>query len=156
MRNKVKDIPDFCLTSLRRAGIILITRYKQSLWFGMGVDRRSGDLSDFGGMKNRKDTDIFETAIREFHEESLEVFGILKKDDLWNCFSVYDKESLIIFVPLKTSPKKSISDFKDRVKHKDEMSGVIWVKQHALIKMIKDNHKRKIYSKVKEIISNEI
>lgn len=156
MRNKAKDIPENCLHSIRRAGIVVITRYKKQSWFGFGIDRKSGDFSDFGGAKIKKDIDIFETALREFHEESLEVFGTLKREDIENCWAVYDKKNLIIFVPLMTSPKKVIKNFKTKVNSDDEMSGIVWVRQHALIDLLKTaTPKRTIYSKVKEVMTNE-
>jgi len=60
-----------------RAGVIPFTIYDNRLYFLMGIDRATGELTDFGGHSKMTET-IAETALRELTEETCEIF----KDDL--------------------------------------------------------------------------
>jgi hypothetical protein len=153
MKCKVSDL-NIYKKSLKRAGIVLFAKYKKSIWFGMGIDRMSGDISDFGGHRMKKDSDILETAIREFEEETLGVCGKIKKENIKNCYSVHDNNIVVIFYPTEINIKESINIFKNTVSGNTEMSGLIWIKQEKLKRILSDTEVEgpKIYSKIKKLL----
>lgn len=138
---RVKDIKTEDLETVKRAGIIAYTTYKNCVWFGLGIDRRSKDISDFGGKKERRDRTIFDTAIREFSEESLDIYGKLDRSKLDNCLAVYNQSSLIIFLNLKTKIKDAKKNFKKEVDTRKlkyvEMEDPIWIRKERFLDIIK-------------------
>ena len=64
------------------AGILPFCYIKGSLWFLLGEEDKTQEFSDFGGLKMDGDTDVVDTAIREFTEETYGM--ILDKDYLYN------------------------------------------------------------------------
>jgi len=148
---------DIDKVKIKRAGIVLFTKYKKSIWFGMGIDRNSGDISDFGGHRIHNDSDIIETAIREFDEETLGVCGKIKKENIKNCYCIFDRHTMIIFYPTQIDIKNSIINFKNTVYDKTEMSGLIWIKYDKM-KSILDNPEtstHKMYSRIRKIFCKE-
>src|SRR6185437_730049 len=98
IKSVVKDV-DLKLVKPPRAGLILYTRVKGDLWFGLGVDRQSGELTDFGGgvsYKRRHDEHVIAGALREFNEETLNILK-LTMDDVKDCPVLYDNNMLIMF-----------------------------------------------------------
>ena len=91
----------------QRAGVILYTYHQNNIYFGVGVDTKSKDLTDFGGgiqYKLNKDGNVIRGALREFAEETLEIFKPLYFNDIKDCPVIYDKDNLIIFVQIGLNP----------------------------------------------------
>lgn len=132
----VKDIPTTDLANVRRAGVILYTQLRNEIWFGLGIDRLSKDITDFGGSRELRDRNAIETACREFYEESLGIYGIFPYDAVQNLKCVYNKRSLIIFIPVIVNPKTAVRSFKCMVKNTDEISGLIWLTRENFMKMV--------------------
>lgn len=61
-----------------RAGVIVYVEIpnanKPQLFFCLGLDQRTGDITDFGGGVTKKDPTALHAALREFHEETLGIF----------------------------------------------------------------------------------
>lgn len=60
-------------TGTCRAGVIPYTIKDNRLYFLLGIDRRTRELTDFGGGAKLEET-MSEAALRELHEESCEIF----------------------------------------------------------------------------------
>ena len=62
-----------------RAGVIVYVeipgQHKSQLFFCLGLDQRTGDITDFGGGVTKKDPTALHAALREFHEETLGIFA---------------------------------------------------------------------------------
>ena len=59
----------------RRAGVIIYTVSNGRLYFAMGLDSNTHDLTDFGGtVEYETDENAVKGALREFSEETLGIF----------------------------------------------------------------------------------
>lgn len=86
----------------RRGGIFI---YSEGTYF-FGLDRKSNDLTDFGGGKDSKDQSILHTALREFHEETFGVLnGIVTMNEVMNGTVYYSKRCCLVCVDLPMSDK---------------------------------------------------
>lgn len=94
----VKDI-NVEVIKPQRGGVIIYTCVGNNIYFGMGLDSRTHDLTDFGGrIKYRTDGNAIRGALREFREESLEIFDTLSVEDVKHCPVLCDSDDLIIFI----------------------------------------------------------
>ena len=85
-----------------RAGIILYTKYNNVVYFGLGVDISSHDLTDFGG-KRRSNENCLECALREFNEETCDIFAAaISVEDLSPFLVLYNYKNLLIFIHIET------------------------------------------------------
>lgn len=155
-KNYVCDI-DLRKVKPSRAGIIVYTTYRDRVLFCMGTDTATKDLTDFGGGINyKKDFDAVGGAIREFGEESLNVFGKLDRKDLNNCLAVYSDNIMIIFVRINVFPKVISSIFKERVKNEKnpEVSKLSWLTTDQLYQYIRNENVDGVsmYSKVRTLL----
>ncbi len=99
----------------QRAGVIPYTVYKGATYFGLGLDADSHDLTDFAGsVKYRSDRDVVTGAMREFHEETLNIFEYLPKECISICPTIYDENNLIIFIHLSIHPDEVCEVFNRR------------------------------------------
>lgn len=144
--------------NFKRCGVIPYTKYKNSIWFGLGIDRRSGDVTDFGGsFEYKKDRDCIDAALREFSEESLNVFGIVERHLIYNNIIAFDDENLIIFIPIEIDPFVSKKAFEEYNYSKSEMSKIIWIRKDHFKEIILGKLEGyKMYSKVRGILNLDI
>lgn len=108
-----------------RAGIILYNKD----WFGLGIDTKTGELTDFGGgVSVKKKETVIEGALREFHEETLSVYPLTYKD-IENSVVMYNQYNLLIFKFINADPFKISADFIEKCKHVNnpEVSGIKWL-----------------------------
>lgn len=81
-----------------RSGVIPYTWCAGHLWFLLGIDKKTRDLSDFGGGRKKKETPI-EAAYREFNEETCNMFAtVISKDDLARSIALQGTGNAIFFV----------------------------------------------------------
>jgi hypothetical protein len=67
--------------NIQRIGIIpyvvmINPEGEKKVWFALAVDKKYGELTDFGGMKETQDDSIYHTASRELLEESINIFNL--------------------------------------------------------------------------------
>lgn len=103
IKTTVKNINLECVRP-ERAGIILYTKIDGAVYMGFCVDSKSHDLTDAGGRVNESDSNVIEGAIREFEEETLEIFDPIKFNDIKDCPVIYDDQNLIIFMHINVDP----------------------------------------------------
>ena len=122
----------------RRAGVIPYTIRDQRLYFLLGIDRRTRELTDFGGGVKITET-MVKGALREFDEESCKMFGnSITEEHLTESPAVtnHDRNIAIFFVNIDSkwlddaeiefvNKQKELGDMK---KH-NELIGVKWVSQ---------------------------
>lgn len=105
----------------QRAGVIMYTVFNGTTYFGVGLDSKTHDITDFGGgVVYKIDKNVIYGALREFDEEILSCIKPLTPDDVQNCPVIYDSNNLIIFVHITVNP--------------DEMCRVFNNKYNAIIK----------------------
>ena len=92
---KVRDI-DWRKQYQNRAGTILHAKRDGYHYFCLGIDRRHREYTDFGGGVTKRDRDTLDSALREYHEETLDIHPIDKRNT-GDSFVVYDRNMLILF-----------------------------------------------------------
>lgn len=132
MYSLVRDL-DFSNNSTfrpKRVGIVPVVDLFGVKYYCFGVDRIHQEITDFGGgVRYRRDYSALAAATREFHEESLGVFGKLLTYQLQNDIAIYDDDNLIVIhcndeidIPQK------VSLFNENCKQevRPEVSAIIW------------------------------
>lgn len=139
-----------------RAGVIPYLRNEKDddLIFGFGVDVNFRELTDFGGgVSYKKDKSAIVGALREFHEESLGVFGSFTSKDVDKCFILYNIEMMILFLFLDCDPEEINKNFHERLKSEDkpEVDDISWISLKELQESLKPTS-RLIYERVKDLL----
>lgn len=127
---------------LHRGGIIPYTTGEINgftyTFYCLGLDYSSGNITDFAGKREPRDRDIIETSIREFQEETLGVFGPLRREDLIRreASVLYDHQSATIFVPFNNIDMMRIVDNYTRstrgLRSEPELSMLVWMDDYQL------------------------
>jgi len=150
---------NFSKTKVQRAGVILYTLYKENIYFMIGVDSRTHELTDFAGsVVYRTDKNCFGGAVREFEEETLSIFETITYNDVKECITVYDKDNLIIFIPISLDPDTVCREFNDRYREvienkkclDPEVCGLTWLDVDEFVHHIKTPGV--IYSRVQNLL----
>jgi len=147
-----------------RAGVIIYTYYNGSIYFGLGLDSRTHDLTDFGGQINYHiDKNVVNGSIREFEEETLNIFEKITFEDIRSCPVIYDKYNLIIFVHLNIDPDIVSKSFNKKYRSimetnstknnipEPEVCGITWLSWEEFQHSIKT--KGIFYSRVRKFLS---
>lgn len=167
IKDKDKDIPicpiqkkyvrEANIKSIKasRAGVIVYTIYNNKVYFGMGVDFESKDITDFGGrVSYYNDKNVLVGALREFTEETLGVFGLIKPDQVSDCPIVYDSDNLILFIHLKVDIATINNSFeiaKQKV-NKPEITKIVWLDIISFLASIKSENI--MYKRVRDLLHN--
>ncbi len=156
---KLKNI-NFSKTKVQRAGFILYTLYKGNIYFMIGIDSKTHDLTDFaGGIKYKTDRHVLAGAFRELHEETLDMFDPVTYDDVKECITIYDDNNLIIFMPISLDPDTICREFNDKYREarerkkfdEPEVCGVTWLDIDEFVFHI--NTPGVIYSRIQTLLS---
>lgn len=88
--------------SIRRAGVVVYTWRNNRFWFCLGIDKKTRDLSDFGGGRKRYESPI-ECAYREFTEETCGVFSecVPSINTLRDSFVLVGRTNIVCWVYVK-------------------------------------------------------
>lgn len=130
----------------RRAGIIPFTKNdKGRIVFGLGLDSRTHELTDFGGSLHHGEKTV-EGALRELEEESLGLFSNLKVEDIMDCVVIYNHRNFIIFLHFDSDESLSrISQLfleRHEVQEYDpEICSIVWMDWKNLVKIIMRNER---------------
>ncbi|QIN54178.1 hypothetical protein [Cedratvirus kamchatka] len=132
---RVADV-DWTKNKPLRAGVIVYTVHKNKLLFCMAVDRKTSEITDFGGgVSYKKDKTTAAGALREFTEESLGVFGKFYPSSLDNCVVVYNNNMAIFFLPLNCNPEEVTQTFTVRYRKEkvNEVSSLAWMSKKGFL-----------------------
>ena len=141
-----------------RCGVIPYIVLKGKVYFCMGRDSKSQDITDFGGgLSMKRDKTPIRAAVRELKEESLNIFKRTSKD-VMSCLCVYNNSSLIVFVNVgyssyNMSVKKFKLSYKNLNESECEMDNIIWLDVDQLNTYIQEN---KIYTLTSDLIKNKL
>jgi hypothetical protein len=142
----------------QRAGIIMYTVCKDATYFGLGLDDRTHDLTDFGGtVRYKLNENAITGALREFQEETLEIFEPLTKDMIQNCPVIYDECNLIIFVHVQVDPDSACKAFNEKYRSLadkfpcPEVCGIMWLSWEEFRRNIKEHGD--LYPRVQKFLS---
>jgi hypothetical protein len=170
--DSVKNV-DWNRQRQQRAGVIPYYKINDEIIFILGQDRQSGDLTDFGGWKKISDNDSIETSLREFKEESLNVFGEITTDQVGDQIVAYSNSMLILFIYIEIDDITNSVRLFDRrckrmesiyssseIKELPEMSNILCVHTKTLQTLIngdlvnKFNQRHQFYFRIKQFLIN--
>ena len=153
------DVSKLASLQTRRSGVIPYTIFSGHVYFLLGKDSAYGDLTDFGGQRNRFES-AFATALREFEEETN---GLLRPVpiDIDKSYGLIDgsmKKMAIVFVPIPPVwISRAPASFERRKllapddKHR-EIDSLVWMSSEELFETINENSDSKIWSKVRKFL----
>lgn len=150
---KIKDI-NWQTQIQSRGGVIPYTLYNGQIYFCLGKDRQSGDLTDFGGGIKKYEGRV-SGALREFREESLNVFSQCDKLDINDQLVFYSKKMLIILMKCDIDPIEISNFFENKVKNEvnPEIEDIVWISKDELLNLLysdqQDKEGRIMYTKVR-------
>ena len=89
-----------------RAGVIIYTKHHNEIYYGLGIDNATKEITDFGGGISYKERDknVILGALREFKEETLGIFGNITYKEVLESPVIYNKHTLIIFKYVDLEP----------------------------------------------------
>jgi len=145
---------DLTKNRIRRAGVVVYSVIGDEIYFGLGVDSKHSEITDFGGSVENRDKDAIDGAIREFREESLNAFGNLTRSMISNCFVMHDASTLIVFVHLSIDPQEVSNRFElaRRTAKTPEVDAIVWLSKDQLQSEINKEKDSIIYSVVRQLM----
>ena len=124
-----------------------------SLDFLFARDKKTGEITDFGGGVKQYEFSL-NAGLREFREESDEIFGTLydKINDYGLSIALVYNRMSVLFIPLSSEwydivptmfqEKRKSYNSKTRKRSHDEVSELLWINEAEFKKMISPhNHK---------------
>lgn len=118
-----------------RAGIIPYIEEKGIRFYAFGLENCFATIGDFGGHKEKRDHDALDTALREYVEESLNVFGILTRDKVKDCVVIDGKDTAEILVPVEGPMFQYSNKFKQLIGSNPlhEVQNIVWLSRKQLL-----------------------
>lgn len=137
MLKRVRDI-DWKNPKYIRAGIIPIIDQGNVRFFGFGVENGVAAIGDFGGHKEKKDYDALDSAIREYKEEALNVFGELNREMLQDYYVLDGTDTIEILLPVLGPLTQYNEAFRKLLGNNDqhEIQSIIWFSKHQLLEAV--------------------
>ena len=113
----------------KRSGIV--PYFQKHGLYAFGFNRDYGTLIDFGGTIEEGENE-FQTAAREYNEESFGVFGKIRSIDLEGQKMLYYKNNTLFFVFCELEPDEVSYNFNERLmKEKEpenhEIQGIVFL-----------------------------
>lgn len=142
--------------NIRRAGIIPFVKRNNTVIFIMGLDEAIASIADFGGTREIRDLDPFETALREFQEESFGVLGDLERGNLLGAPFIiaetgfHGEEGILFFVKYRDEFPffSKMREFKERNVPGDETKALVFISREQILAGLKQTEERIQSSKV--------
>lgn len=152
---------------IKRAGIIFYCKCDNDYYFLFTLDKYTASLGDFGGHVEKDDIDILDSILREYSEESLNIFSNIKRDDLKDGIVFEGNDSIEILYYLGELTKNQMNYYQTKFKsfikndYNHEVQNLIWLKLFQIKNIVKYkdfiSEGTKIYSfyhRILEIIEN--
>jgi len=124
-----------------RAGVILYTVEEGEIYYGLGLDSEYLELTDFAGSVSRKDRDAVEAALREFREETLDIFGELPRERSLRATALWDGKNLVLLVRCLSSRSLVSALFRARcsLAKKPEVKEILWFSAGELSRLLQSD-----------------
>jgi len=151
-----------------RAGVIPYTVVGGQVYFLLGIDNPSLDITDFGGGRhngyNGNVENSMECAIREFKEETNSIFPkIYYRKDFFNDSIVIKNQNMMIFFIyinnkwFETAKPRFCKKKKYVCYKKEEISNILWIHSNRFRQMcIYNNDKHKLWDYIRPFIKEHI
>ncbi len=136
--SKVKDISRFDLIQAR-AGIIVYTIVDGKIYFCMGKDSEYDSYTDFAGGVRYSVENVISAAVREFNEESLQVFGDIEPEKIQESICLYSNSMLTIFLNVRCDLSDIINNFQKKVRYEDqpEIKEINWLSRTQFFRIVR-------------------
>jgi 8-oxo-dGTP pyrophosphatase MutT (NUDIX family) len=128
------------LIRTKRCGVLPYTRHNDKFWFMLGRHADTQDLCDFGGGV-KKDETALDAGLREFHEETRDIFTGFSFD-VKNCASFINRQGTMAIIFLYIAEEwfyRAPTEFQKIIplykKHR-EICDVVWVHEKAMKNML--------------------
>ena len=146
---QVKDI-DWNNPKYIRAGVIPYAYQGDVLFFAFGIENDVGAIGDFGGHKEDIDYDCLDSAIREYSEEALDIFGVLDRNKLKNNFVLEGKDTIELLIEVAPPLYQYTIAFRDLIGNDKthEVQDIIWLSRDQLIEAINNPDKKFLGTKI--------
>lgn len=133
------------LCKCRRSAVVPFVVNNGEIHFLFGIDQQSGEITDFGG-GIKKNEIILESAIREFKEETKEIFEDthITVEDLLTLITLIGKSTCTVFYPLGqiwfTEANRIFQSVDDgnMPQCNMEVSGLVWLTMEDILKVSND------------------
>ena len=124
-----------------RAGVILYTVEDGEIYYGLGLDAEYLELTDFAGSVSRKDRDAVEAALREFREETLDIFGELPRERSLRATALWDGKNLVLLVRCLSNRALVSALFRARcsLAKKPEVKEILWFSAGELSRLLQSD-----------------
>jgi len=160
---KVRDI-DWKDAKFIRAGIIPYTIINNIVFFAFALESNLASIADFGGHRESFEKDALDSAIREYAEESLNVFGILNRDIVQDNYVIEGEDTAQILLPISPNNLYNYSiSFKNLIKDdiKHEAQNIIWLTKNQLFSIIHLNNTKNttfilMYYRIHKVIEKNL
>jgi hypothetical protein len=156
--SKVRDV-DWQEHRPIRAGFIIYTTYLGYQLFCCGIDRKTSEITDFGGgISYKRDKSTLSGALRELTEESLGVFGSFNEEQLMDSVVCYNNYMAIFFLHLDCDilAVTSLFDRRFRSERTAEVSSLAWMDldrfRWLIYKTGTSSVKPSVYERVTELL----
>ena len=140
-----------------RAGIIPYQIIGKHIVFAFGLDGNNNSIVDFGGHIEKIDQDLIETAIREYSEESFNVFGSLTRQRLTGCDILQGHDTIEILYPVNCNIYQISKLFKQlaSANYNHETRNIVWLTLNQ-VKIICDSKYYPMYYRIYNTLMNNI
>ncbi len=152
---------DFQTTRLIRAGVIPFTIKNNHLYFLLGIDRGTRELTDFGGGVKASES-MVDAAYRELLEESCKLFySDISKNDVTSSVAITNhvQNTAIFFVYIDSGwlqrAESEFNNYQRRlvgVKKYNELIGVKWVKEQDFEMIAFDKCNQCMWRRIQNIL----
>lgn len=151
---EVLNMPLGEITS-KRGGILPVLSINGNKYFCFGVDRRSGDLTDFGGSKEKSDKNIISCSLREFKEESGEIFTEPGVGTLLSSYAVADESTFIMFMNVHVNADyiRMLFHKKYNFRGNREIRDIVWVSLEELYMQLLLGEESIIFYRVRRLLA---
>lgn len=124
-----------------RSSIVFYKYINDTKYFCLGVEPNICMLTDFGGHVDPDDETIFDTAIREYNEETSGIFGEINKDILESSDFVDINSTLTFFVDIDRLSTYDMSVYRSIFRSypnelKKEIIDLVWFTEKQLHLML--------------------
>jgi hypothetical protein len=187
----VAKVSSINLSTIRpsRGGVIISTVIEGMKWYGLGQDWKTGEITDYGGgiyygqddngrvigrksrcnyhsprarkEKCKIDKNVVQGCLREFREESLNVYPEITSEILNNSTALFTEKMMIIIIPLDVDPVKISKLFSEKVSKLEyhEIKSIFWIpdfilKEKLLLNKSFPSSPFKLYSKVSTLLKS--
>jgi hypothetical protein len=134
-----------------RGGVIILSNVAGRTNYGLGIDRLTNELTDFGG-KIRPHENSIKGALRELQEETLGIFVTPSIEDIQDCIVVHNDYILVLFIRVSLSPVEICDSFSEALREtlqsgkKTEVSGIMFFTELVFRNLL--HRTRHMYSKL--------